>query len=341
MPNTPARRAVLLIGAAVILLWSLAANGLAQGKADSLEALARAYEQHLANMERERTQAVANFEKAAQKVNRLKEQKQSFVQRRRLEHALRDLQVLADSIEDLENQLRELRAARDSTLVALWSYYDEQVSKLAESLDREIPRLSETERLERVRALSALRRKRAEVSSRLTVIPAAPDSLPRWALSPEGDYRRLEDKAALLLDRASRLRQDAAAVDKRLKELREEMGLRQRLNELVSDVALFDQHDETITPLAKSGGMVPTDFAWDTRSGFESTTGTQAVVAPTARLWGADPAQLSSAEAELFMRQLQAEKSRLMALADTLEARSHVLAQKAAQLRSSQGPSVP
>lgn len=341
MLNPRVHRALFPIAAVLPLLLFLAHNGLAQSKADSLEAMARTYEHRLADMEKERAQAVANFEKAAQKVNRLKEQKQAFVQRRRLEHALRELQVLAHTVEGLENKVRELRAARHSTLVALWAHYDEQASTLAESLEKEIPHLTETGRLEMARALVALRRKRAEVSGRLTVVPVAPDSLPRWALSPEEDYRRLEDKAALLLDRASRLRQDAAVVDKRLKQLREERALRQRLNELVSDVALFDQYDETITPRAKRVEMVPPDYTSDRRSGLGSTTGAHAVVAPTARPWSADPAQLSSAEAELFMRQLQSEKARLMALADTLEARSHVLTKKATQLRSSQGPSVP
>lgn len=341
MLNPRVHRALFPIAAVLPLLLFLAHNGLAQGKADSLEATARTYEQRLAEMEKERAQAVANFEKAAQKVHRLKEQKQGFVQRRRLEHALRELQVLAQTVEGLENQLRELRAARHSTLVALWGHYDEQASTLAESLERETPHLTETERLERARALVALQRKRAEVSGRLTVVPVAPDSLPRWALSPEENYRRLEDKAARLLDRASRLRQDAAVVDKRLKQLREEIALRQRLDELVSDVALSDHHDETITALAKRAGMVPTEFTSDTRAGLESTTGAQAVVAPTARFGSRDPPQLSSAEAELFMRQLQTEKARLMALADTLEARSHVLTKKATQLRSAQGPSAP
>ncbi|MGQ9852501.1 MAG: hypothetical protein ACUVTG_03770 [Candidatus Oleimicrobiaceae bacterium] len=338
MLNTRVVRALFPIAPLLLLL---AHNGLAQGKADSLEATARAYEQRLMDMEREKAQAVANFEKAAQRVHRLKEQKQGFVQRHRLEHALRELQVLAQTVEGLENQLRELRAARDSTLIALWAHYDEQASKLAKSLEKELPHLTETERLERARDLAALRRKRAEVSGRLTVVPVAPNSLPRWALSPEEDYRRLEDKAALLLDRAFRLREEAAVAGKRLKQLREEIALRQRLNELVNDVALFDQHDETITPLAKRAEMVPTEFTSDTRSGLGSTTGAHAVVAPTARPWSADPAQLSSAEAELFMRQLQAEKARLVALAGTLEARSRVLTKKATQQQSAQGPSAP
>jgi hypothetical protein len=339
MCNARLLSAGLLVAVAVAVLFAPGANMRAQSEADSLEALARTYEQRLAAIEKEREQVLGRFEKAAQKVDRLKEQEQSFLQQRRLERALRELQTLADAAEAVERQLQELKAARDSTLAALWAYYDAEVSRLAASIESELPRLSEKERLEHGRALVALRRKRAEVSGRLALLPSAPDSLPRWALTPEEDYRRLEDKATLLQDRAARLRQDAAAVEKRLQQLREEVALRQRLNELLSDVALFDQHDETIAPLA-GGGKAAMEADSYSRFG-EATTAAQTVVAPTGRLWTADPAQLSNAEAELFMRELQAHKVRLLALADTLAARAQALAQKAALLRGSPLPTAP
>lgn len=333
---------MFLLGAVIALGALGRPPARAQTRADSLEALAGRYEQRLAMVDKEREKAASRFDKAAQRVNRLKAEPQNFVQRRRLERALRELQVLAGETESLERQQQELKAALDTTLAALWRHYDEEVTRLAESLEGDAVRLPEAAWQEKVRALALLRRKRAEVAGRIAAVPAALDSLPRWLLGPEDDYRRLEDKAALLLDRAARLRQEASRADRRLKQLRDEVALRERLNELVSEVALFDQRDETARPMAQGGSRAApetgpargtTDY---TAAGAASSSG---VVAPAGRLWSTDPSQLSTSEARLFMRELEAQKERLLALADTLTARSQELTKRAGALRAQRAPS--
>ncbi|MBC7187463.1 MAG: hypothetical protein H5U38_10550 [Calditrichaeota bacterium] len=333
---------MFLLGAVIAFGALGGAAALAQTRADSLEALARRYEQRLVMVDKERAKAAARFDKAAQRVNRLKAEPQNFVQRYRLERALRELQALAEETESLERQQQELQAALDTTLVTLWRHYDAEVTRLAESLEEGAGRVSHAAWQEKVRALALLRRKRAEVAGRIAVVPAVVDSIPRWALSPEDDHRRLEDKAALLLDRAARLRQEASSADKRLKQLREEVTLRERLNELVSEVALFDQRDETARPMAQGGsraaletgpGRGATDYA---AAGAASSSG---VVAPAGRLWSTDPSQLSTAEARIFMRELEAQKGHLLALADTLAARAHELTKRAEALRAQRAPS--
>ncbi|MCR4439527.1 MAG: hypothetical protein QHJ34_15870 [bacterium] len=330
---------LLALGAAIALSAIGAPQAWAQTRADSLETLARTYEQRLAVVEKERENAAARFDKAAEKVNRLKVETQNFLQRRRLERALRELQVLAEKTESLERQQQQLKTALDTTLAALWLHYDAEVTRLAEILETGLP---EDARQEKMRALAMLRRKRAEVAGRIAVVPALLDSLPRWALGPEEDYRRLEDKAALLLDRAARLRQEAASADRRLKQLRDEVALRERLNELASEVALFDQRDETARPMTQGAsrasletgpGRGVSDYT------AEGTAGRSGVVAPAGRLWSADPSQLSTAEARLFMRELEAEKGHLLAMADTLTARSQELTKRAEALRAQRAPS--
>ncbi len=344
MNKVPDSVCTLLLAVTIVSFALPWVQSRAQSGVDTLELRAARCEARLAELAEEQKELAARLEKATQKVAKLKEGLQNLFSRRRLESALRELQSLADAAEATERQQRQVNASLDSTLALLWAHYDAEINRLVAALDEEGGSWSPTQRQECLQAISVLRRKRAAASARMASVPAQLDSLPAWALTSEDDYRRLEDKAMLSQERAERVRQEGQAAEKRLRQLREELLLRKRLNELVREMALLDQRDETVRQAEAAGaegGVLPTSFESTGSRGVKATTEAYVVLPPAGRLWSADPSQLSPAEAEQFIRQLEKERARLSALADTLAARAQALAQKAALLRTQQAPPSP
>jgi len=262
----------------------------------------------------------------------LKRQKPlSYFERQRLEGLLKDSQVLAKGIEELEERIarweKNLRRERQRVV----DVYRRDLERLLSALEKAG---GTAEEASLVKQLQQLRQKKAAVEEELRGHRLSARPFPPVTWQADDSPRQIQEKADLLKDQEDKARRYTQSLEVRLRELREELRLRQRMREFVEDLRLLSQQDE---PRARGGrtmtSAAETDATQWTGPGREMTDKAEAIqnpAAPTLEISSElAPSRLPTQDLERLIRSLEKERRTWTATADSLGQRAKEFYQKA------------
>lgn len=200
----------------------------------------------LQDLNHSRTQLDQKIQERRSEIQTLKRDDDlNYFQRQRLEALLKDAQSISNDIEQLDRQIRTLREKRNQAGTKLLALYDAEISKRLQALEQE--ELPPEDKQAHLQQIEALRVKQAEI--RQVVDADGLEKLQPNKLQIEADDspRQIELKADLLRDQEEKLRKYAQQIEEQTRDLKKELNLRTRINDLVTDIALFDQQEEAVT----------------------------------------------------------------------------------------------
>jgi type IV secretory pathway TrbF-like protein len=145
--------------------------------------------------------------------------------------------------------------------------------------------------------------------------------------NPDDSPEVLAQKADFLLDQSDRLRRSAAQAERKSKQVRQELTVRERLSDFVQDLRVFDPATETPRTANESATLTldpGTDFnATPERVGFPA--GAAQLILVNEQFWPQDIGQLSNADLKRWISRLELQQRQWLMQADSLAQRSKEL----------------
>jgi len=229
-----------------------------QQQAAALERDFSRLEAEMAALTSRRSALTEKLNQNAVAIQELKQQDQlSFFKRQRLENLLKESQEISDKVTALDFELRRLTRLYRTAGNALITHYDAAVESAVQTL--ETAQLPERERSQRLALIAGMRAKRENIKRKIQGRLAHATLLTKIEIKPEDTPTDVRRKADLLKDQEDKFRRHAAALEQRRIELQKELNLRSRIDELVADLAVFDQQEETIGNLSAESVQTLTD----------------------------------------------------------------------------------
>lgn len=236
----------------------------------------------------------------------------NYFQRQRLEDLLKDAQSISNEIEQIDREIREFREKQNQVGIRLLELYDAEISARVRALEQE--KLTPENKQAHLKRIESLREKQAQVRQALDPNGVGELQLNKLQIETDDSPRQIERKADLLKDQEEKLRKYANRLDEQAKDLRKELNLRTRINDLVTDIALFDQQEEAVTDASTQsveslGPIGETSDVSQRRSGLEGLPLGQRDF---------DFTSLSTDQLETLLEKMAAQKARTEATADSL-----------------------
>jgi hypothetical protein len=193
----------------------------------------------------QRTALTRDVAAYAKEIDNLKAEKSlSYFQQQRLERLLKDSQDITRKIEKLDSELQSLQKSYVRTGNKLVALYDAEISKNVKQLENQ--QLASGRQRELLADIERLRVRSESVKERFRETKIAAHKIPRLQIEADDSPKQIEQKADLLKDQEDKLRASATKIEKQAKELKGEVELRNRMNDLVTDLSMFDQQEEAL-----------------------------------------------------------------------------------------------
>ncbi len=232
----------------LILLMSLLASMNLSAQESALPALERQFAQTdsaIAQLSRSRTALAKQAEARAREIQELKSKDDlNYFQRQRLEGLLKDSQGLSNRIEAMDAQLRALDSQLENIGMKLSDRYEAEIKRRLNTLETKKP--SDAARQAEAQELERLRAKHERIKQKLGTDVLSQFKIARVQIETDDTPKQVEQKADLLKDQEEKLRRLAAQINKQSKQLKKEMELQNRINDLVTDIGVFDQQEEAL-----------------------------------------------------------------------------------------------
>lgn len=263
-----------------------------------------------------------------------------FVEKRKLDRLLKASQQLAAKQEKaLQQQSRLSRKLREIKM-QLQSLYAARLDSLVKLVESH-PAGDKRRKKEWSDEIRVLQQKSALLRPSSQIVSAGVnDATPQ--INEKDTPREIENKASFFRDREDKYRTKAQQIEKKIKQVKDEAKLRQRMAEMVDDVRLFDSRDETIRPSESAASISTT-----TRQGFDETAklwnnadymsgiGNTLALKQADQLLNLDFNSMPVYNIQDYLDNLDKEKEKLLQTADSLSAVADTYEQKAEQLRKS------
>lgn len=238
----------------------------------------------------------------------------NIFQRRRLEQLLKSSQELDQNITEVDQKIDKLDRDHQTVLGELISWYDGQIAKMVDSGQGK--KLSQSQ----VEQLSKWNLERNEYLKKVKQNQIHLQLSKPIEIEQSDSYQTIKQKADFVKDQEDKARKQLTFVDKRVKELKQELKLRNRMNELIADTYLMDQPTEKFLPQNQPRGA--NDNA--TYSDGEKSSASRPATSSTSfdivdnLLLKADVSGISNLDLESHIRNLQQMTVRLNQSADSL-----------------------
>ena len=317
-----------------ILLWGFLTTGYGQADLARVEEEIGVLQRHLASLQSGSRTLQLRSDSLAAVINTIKSAPSpGFWERRKLERLLREFQDLATARE--RNLREQTQSANTLNHRAQWleNRYTQVIDSLLQSSDGAAP-LARAELAGRIQGLRERRSGLISGHSRSTPFLPRPEIEILAGDLPE----EIEAKADFLRSRAERIQQQAGRLQQRIRDVRAETALRKKMNDLIADVRLFDQHDETIRSTATPSvtmDRVPDGFKAGTD--WTEVFSSQGLTAPADDLLRVDIRSLSEQDADAYIRALESERRILSSRADSLASSARRFDLEAQELRRTLG----
>ncbi|MFQ5652141.1 MAG: hypothetical protein ACE5IY_19605 [bacterium] len=196
-------------------------------------------------LEQQRSSLNEQLRQKAQQIQRVREKKTlNFLEKQRLEALLRESQDLGNQISQIDTKLRQANQAYATIGSQLVRRYEAVLDSLLAELEES--KVGAEARQKRVQRVEALRKRKEEVQQRIGGQALGEIEIHKLEIAPHDTPKRIRQKADLLKDQEDKHRRLSRQLERRTEELRKELRLRNRIGDLVTELALFDQQEEAI-----------------------------------------------------------------------------------------------
>lgn len=167
----------------------------------------------------------------------------SFFQRQRLNKLLKDSQQISNGVESIDSEINIAGKRYTQIGEKLLQLYDAEIEAALGSLER-----SEqiSVRQKAVRTIAALRAKKDDLQAKIDPNKLKDLKISELRIDVDDSPRQIERKADLLKDQEEKLRAQVVRLEKQTTELERELVIRDRMSDFMTDIALFDQQEETL-----------------------------------------------------------------------------------------------
>lgn len=197
----------------------------------------------------EREMLSKKVEHKAIEIQELKSKKElNYFQHQRLEALLKDSQTLAGQIEATDAELKESDKLLKKTGTELLSYYDSEIKSGLKKLENH--KISKEMKETLLLKVQTLRTRCEAIKQKIGYEEQPQIKISKIEIQSDDTPRQIEQKADLLKDQEDKYRNLSEQLAKQGSELQKEIEIRNRMNDLVTDLALFDQQDEALGNLA-------------------------------------------------------------------------------------------
>ncbi len=243
-----------LITMLVFVLMLLAgANVFAQGSMRALEAQFVKIDSAVSVLNNKKNILNEPLQQKAVQIQELKNKNElNYFQHQKLEGLLKDSQDLSNRMADFDSDLRKVKQRLVKTGNELLTIYDSEIKKSLKNLATKD--LAQEYRQTILQNIEILRRKKENIKSRIGPETAIEIRMSQLKIEPDDTPKRIKQKADLLKDQEDKFRRLASRLNSRKEELTKELNLRNRIHDLVTDLALFDQQEEILGNLSTSEG---------------------------------------------------------------------------------------
>ena len=178
--------------------------------------------------------------------------KLNYFQHQKLEGLLKDSQDLSNRMKNFDSEIHKMNQSLVKTGNELLTIYDSEIRKSLNNLENKD--LSQEYRKAILQNIETLRRKKKNVKNRIGQENTIKIRMSQLRIAPEDTPRKIKQKADLLKDQEDKFRHLAGRLSSQREELIKELTLRNRIDDLVTDLALFDQQEEILANLITSEG---------------------------------------------------------------------------------------
>lgn len=297
----------------------------------AIEAKNREFEAKIRSEERSSVALQIQIDSLAVIIQELKADKDfNIFERQRLEQLLKESQKLDIRLRTKRRDLAKMRQDYQVFLGEAMTWYDGQIQKLLASIENN--KLNNEEKQKRVQELIQLKESRKEYSRKLQ-----PQSLPSWLntsieIQEFDSYDKIIQKADLVKDQEDKVRKQLALFKKHAKEAENELMLRRKMNELISDTYLMEHQSETFIAAAPA----EKDRMTDVQEGVYNTEISpemEILMSNYDNLINSDVSEFSAVDLEFYLKNLNAMISNLVRSADSLKLKAEKFYQSAEQKR--------
>jgi len=238
----------------VFSLWLLAGeNVFAQGSRRVLESQFVEIDSASSELKNKKNVLKNRLQQKAAQIQELKDQSElNYFQHQKLERLLKDSQDLSYRMANFDSEIRKMSQGFVKTGNELLTIYDSEIRKSLSNLANKD--LSQEYRKTILQNIETLRGKKENVKSRIGHGNAIEIRVSQLRIEPDDTPIRIKQKADLLKDQEDKFRRLANRLNSQKEELTRELNLRNRIDDLVTDLALFDQQEEILGNLSTSEG---------------------------------------------------------------------------------------
>jgi hypothetical protein len=259
-------------------------------------------------------------------------ERQGYFEKRKLQNYLRESLQLSDQLQDVQLKMNHLGEQISKLSNRLLLRYDRQIDSLMQHASHEA---------EWVQEISELQQKRQQLQKWLE--PDQPvHSVYDIEILETDTPEEIDLKVSFYRDQARRLLEQADQMNEQIDRIRQENRIRQRMSDLVDDVTLFAQNDESIV-VENPPERITTEYAGPIgnpddsfRESGENKTFDQSLITEPAST--PDIQNMAPQELDRYIRILENQEQRYSRLADSLRQMADKYEKEAEKLRNSLKP---
>jgi len=261
------------------------------------------------------------------------EQRLNVFQRQQLEQLLKSSQVTNQQLKKIDQEIIQVEKLYQNELHIIIQWYEQKIDSMLT-----IQKMNST-RLEKlaIKKLAGLKAERDYYLKKLKprIIQKVPDNI--ITISELDSYQKIKQKADLIKDHEEKIRKQKQLLSSQTIDLENELKLRNRMNELISDTYLMDYNHEipsqsVLAVDEKSGRNLALEFNDATFGGW-ATTETAPVDATDILILYADVSEVSTVDLEQFIQRLRLVEKQLGKSADSLRVKADLFYKAAEKKR--------
>ena len=255
----------------------------------------------------------------------------NIFQRQRLEQLLKSSQLNNQQLISLDIEIANSKKQYQEMLTKIVEWYDQKIDNILDEAD-EKNKTSERQQV----AYNLIRSLKAEQD--IYVKKQTPQSLKmppvsKVAINEFDSYQKIKQKADLLKDQEEKIRRQKQLVSSQTDDLENELKLRNRMNELISDTYLMDYNTELPSQSAlaideKLGTNKTLDYDEIRGEGFLATAPSTLDAADVLVLL-VDVSEVSTLDLEQYIQRLRLVDKQLGKSADSLQIKANQFYQAA------------
>ncbi len=286
-----------------------------------------------------RTALLAKNDSLTTSIQRLKKEKSlNIFQRQQLEQLLKKSQANDQQLVLLDQEIGQHDLLYQEKLKILVDWYEGQIDSLLSDQKSKSKKISKF-LFEKIVALKTERNFYAKKMRPLLI-----QKLPEGAITIEefDSYQKIKQKADLIKDQEEKINRQKALLSQQLAQLENELKLRSRMNELISDTYLMDYQTETATQLAlsatenneKSATNYPSWLENDEIRSYALSQPSSSLDVSEKLILETNVSEIATIDLEHFIQRLQLMNRQLEKSADSLRTKALLFYQAAEKKKS-------